>query len=135
MPIMGGFEATENIRKYEKEQQLSRTPIVALTAHAMVGDREMCLAHQMDVSIGVSVWSFSCILTPAGIPLQTPQAESAHPNNSQMRHHGGRHARAEEQIQTSTNPRGRSSCSQEESCKSATSGSGAQRIHGSRTAD
>jgi len=54
MPIMGGFEATENIRKYEKEQQLSRTPIVALTAHAMVGDREMCLAHQMDVSISAS---------------------------------------------------------------------------------
>lgn len=51
MPIMGGFEATENIRKYEKEQKLSRTPIVALTAHAMVGDREMCLAHQMDVSV------------------------------------------------------------------------------------
>jgi osomolarity two-component system sensor histidine kinase NIK1 len=54
MPIMGGFEATENIRKYEKEQKLSRTPIVALTAHAMVGDREMCLAHQMDVSSLIS---------------------------------------------------------------------------------
>lgn len=47
---MGGFEATETIRKYESEMDLTRTPIVALTAHAMVGDREMCLAHQMDVS-------------------------------------------------------------------------------------
>jgi len=47
---MGGFEATETIRKYESEMDLPRTPIVALTAHAMVGDREMCLAHQMDVS-------------------------------------------------------------------------------------
>jgi len=51
MPLCGGFEATEIIRKYESEMGLSRTPIVALTAHAMVGDREMCLAHQMDVSI------------------------------------------------------------------------------------
>lgn len=51
MPVMGGFEATENIRKFETENGLSRTPIVALTAHAMVGDREMCLAHQMDVRV------------------------------------------------------------------------------------
>ena len=104
MPIMGGFEATENIRKYEKEQQLSRTPIVALTAHAMVGDREMCLAHQMDVSTPLHR-SRVQHLTQAGIPLQTPQAESAHPNNSQMCHHGRRHARAEKQIPTSTDSR------------------------------
>ncbi|KAI7847811.1 hypothetical protein BDC45DRAFT_451268 [Circinella umbellata] len=49
MPVMGGFEATELIRTKEKELEIrSRVPIIALTAHAMIGDREKCLAHNMD---------------------------------------------------------------------------------------
>lgn len=48
MPVMGGFEATREIRQYEKEKGLPRTPIVALTAHAMLGDREKCIQAQMD---------------------------------------------------------------------------------------
>jgi osomolarity two-component system, sensor histidine kinase NIK1 len=34
MPFMGGMEATELIRQYEREHNLARTPIIALTAHA-----------------------------------------------------------------------------------------------------
>jgi osomolarity two-component system sensor histidine kinase NIK1 len=42
-PIMGGFEATSKIREYEKSNALSRSLIVALTAYAMLGDREKCI--------------------------------------------------------------------------------------------
>ncbi|KAL2756354.1 hypothetical protein ACRALDRAFT_2042493 [Sodiomyces alcalophilus JCM 7366] len=48
MPIMGGFEATAKIREYERSVGPHRTPIIALTAHAMMGDREKCIQAQMD---------------------------------------------------------------------------------------
>ncbi|CDO72026.1 hypothetical protein BN946_scf184943.g61 [Trametes cinnabarina] len=48
MPFMGGMEATELIRTYEQTHNLEPTPIIALTAHAMIGDRERCLQAGMD---------------------------------------------------------------------------------------
>lgn len=48
MPVMDGYTATRQIRARESEQNLSRTTIVAVTAHAMEGDRDRCLASGMD---------------------------------------------------------------------------------------
>jgi len=47
MPEMDGFEATGRIRELEKDQG-RRTPIIAMTANAMKGDKERCLEAGMD---------------------------------------------------------------------------------------
>lgn len=48
MPGMNGFEATDQIRKYEKEKKRVRKPIVALTANALQSIQERCLKEGMD---------------------------------------------------------------------------------------
>ena len=48
MPKLNGIGATKEILQMEKEQGLEHTPIIALTANALVGDRQLFLDAGMD---------------------------------------------------------------------------------------
>ena len=48
MPVLNGMEATKRIRAFEKNMNLFHTPIVAITAHALLGDKERFIESGMD---------------------------------------------------------------------------------------
>ncbi|HVM62629.1 MAG TPA: response regulator, partial [Verrucomicrobiae bacterium] len=84
MPEMGGFEATARIRDREKSTG-QHVPVVAMTAHALKGDRERCLEAGMDAYVTKPIQAaalFEAIdrLVPspavvAGIPEKLPADE------------------------------------------------------------
>ena len=79
MPIMDGFTATREIRR--REGSGHRTPIIAMTAGAMVEDRERCIAAGMDdyVSKPVDLEALKAILTHWA---QDPSDPGPSPNGS-----------------------------------------------------
>jgi two-component system sensor histidine kinase/response regulator len=78
MPEMDGYDTTKAIRQREKEQGDGHIPIVALTAHAMEGDREICLDAGMDdyLSKPFTKESLQHILRK-WLPLKPPEPEPA----------------------------------------------------------
>jgi PAS domain S-box-containing protein len=85
MPVMDGFEATAQLRAAEAGRP--PTPILAMTAGALVGDRERCLAAGMDDYIAkpVAVEDLATVLRrwvpvgegrPGGVPTSVPLAAS-----------------------------------------------------------
>jgi PAS domain S-box-containing protein len=75
MPEMDGFEATALIRERETSSD-SRIPIVALTAHAMPGDRERCLAAGMDAYLSKPLEMDSLVTVIRDlVPRDRPQPE------------------------------------------------------------
>jgi len=76
MPDLDGFEATREIRKKEK-QSGAHMPIIAMTAHAMSGDRERCLDAGMDNYISKPIHA-STLLDLVSQYVKTP----SHAGNS-----------------------------------------------------
>ena len=84
MPVMDGFTATAHLRERERQTQAARIPIIALTANAMEGDRDRCLASGMDdyLSKPFSQQSLSEILARWCWPRDQshPKAHASRPN-------------------------------------------------------
>ncbi len=83
MPEMGGFEATRVIREKEAATH-KHIPIVAMTAHAMKGDREQCLAVGMDGYIAKPIRSAELVAEIERVtrpPEPTRQKPAPSPEN------------------------------------------------------
>ena len=72
MPVMGGIEATMAIREYEEKNKRPHVPIVALTAHAMLGDKEKCLQAGMSAYVSKPIRRVELISTLQSLLSQSP---------------------------------------------------------------
>jgi two-component system, sensor histidine kinase and response regulator len=75
MPEMGGLEATRIIREKEKGTG-QHLPIIAMTAHAMQGDREQCIESGMDGYLAKPIDPKTFLQTVEGISQRATGSES-----------------------------------------------------------
>jgi PAS domain S-box-containing protein len=87
MPELGGFDATAQLRARERGTG-RHVPVIALTAHAMKGDRERCLAGGMDGYVSKPIRAaelFTALEEVLGPPApQEPKAEPARPADADV---------------------------------------------------
>jgi len=89
MPEMDGFEATAAIREREKSLG-THIPIVAMTAHAMKGDRDRCLDKGMDdyvakpLHVARLMEVIGRLAVPAASPEEAQEPALPHPNKNQV---------------------------------------------------
>jgi PAS domain S-box-containing protein len=79
MPVMDGFQATAEVRKLSAPRK-SQIPIVAMTAHALKGDAERCLAAGMDAYVSKPIKGAELVelierLAAPGVPEVRPASE------------------------------------------------------------
>ncbi|MFZ4766587.1 MAG: PAS domain-containing protein, partial [Roseimicrobium sp.] len=73
MPVLNGYETTEKIRQWERERgHGAHLPIIAMTANAMKGDRERCLAAGMDGYVAKPVRSAELFRAVEGCASAAP---------------------------------------------------------------
>jgi signal transduction histidine kinase/DNA-binding NarL/FixJ family response regulator len=97
MPQMNGWQATHNIRAWEKKSGRRRVPVVVLSAHASSADREQALAADMDgyLSKPLTPEALAAVLRSTGLagnshttmvpqPTVTTRAQDLTPNNPKV---------------------------------------------------
>jgi two-component system, sensor histidine kinase and response regulator len=76
MPEMDGFEATREIRRAESAMD-KHIPIIAMTAHAMKGDQQRCLAGGMDFYVSKPVRKADLLATISACVNRSERLTSA----------------------------------------------------------
>ena len=84
MPVMDGFQATRGVRRLDDPRK-ARVPIIAMTAHALRGDDQRCLAAGMDAYLSKPLTGSELVATverlagPGGPPLPAGTAQGPAP--------------------------------------------------------